>query len=88
MTCASCQHHVETALRATPGVASAHVDLIANRATIEFNPQVAQPESFIAAIRSAGYDAVLPRTEAQGHSVEPGRLERSMDRSRDPLVMV
>ena len=82
MTCASCQHHVETALRATPGVASAHVDLIANRATIEFNPQVAQPESFIDAIRSAGYDAVLPRTEAQGHSVEPG----ARDAERKALI--
>jgi len=78
MTCASCQHHVESALRATPGVATAHVDLMANRATIDFDPQIARPELLIEAIRAAGYDAVLPRTEAHGHSTEPdsGDAER------------
>jgi len=61
MTCASCQHHVEEALRSTAGVESAHVDLIAHRANVVFNPAVAGPEQLVAAIRSAGYDAVLPR---------------------------
>jgi Cu+-exporting ATPase len=70
MTCASCQHHVETTLRATPGVTSAHVDLMANRATVEFDPKIARPELLIDAIRASGYDAVLPRTEAQGHATE------------------
>ncbi len=63
MTCASCQHHVETALRSTPGVQSARVDLMANRANVVFDPAVAAPESLLTAIRSAGYDAVLPRSE-------------------------
>ena len=71
MTCASCQHHVETALRSTPGVSAAHVDLMANRATVEFDPEIARPELLIEAIRSAGYDAVLPRNESQGHANEP-----------------
>jgi Cu+-exporting ATPase len=71
MTCASCQHHVETALRATPGVSAARVDLMANRATVEFDPKVARPELLIQAIRSAGYDAVLPGNESQGHANEP-----------------
>jgi Cu+-exporting ATPase len=75
MTCASCQQHVETALRTTPGVTSAHVDLMANRATVEFDPQIARPELLIEAIRSAGYDAVLPRTEAQGRAAEPDTRE-------------
>ncbi len=61
MTCASCQHHVETALRATAGVQSAHVDLMGNRATIEYDPAAATPDKLVEAIRSAGYDAVLPR---------------------------
>jgi Cu+-exporting ATPase len=38
MTCASCQHHVEEALRSTAGVKSAHVDLMANRAQVVFDP--------------------------------------------------
>lgn len=62
MSCAACRHHVETALRGTEGVESAEVDLIAHRASVVFNPSVATPESVIAAIRGAGYDAVLPRS--------------------------
>jgi P-type Cu+ transporter len=61
MTCASCQHHVEEALRATAGVESASVDLMTHRANVIFDPAVARPEQLVAAIRGAGYDAVLPR---------------------------
>src|SRR5580692_3043313 len=61
MTCASCQHHVEEALRATAGVESAHVDLMAHRAKVVFDPAMAAPEQLVEAIRGAGYDAVLPR---------------------------
>ena len=61
MTCASCQHHVEQALRATAGVESASVDLMAHRASVVFDPSVAAPDQLVEAIRGAGYDAVLPR---------------------------
>ena len=61
MSCASCQHHVEEALRSTAGVESAHVDLMAHRASVVFDPGVAAPGSLVEAIRAAGYDAVLPR---------------------------
>jgi Cu+-exporting ATPase len=61
MTCASCQHHVEEALRSTAGVESAHVDLIANRAQVDYDPAIATPGLLVEAIRGAGYDAVLPR---------------------------
>jgi len=61
MTCASCQHHVEQALRSTPGVESAHVDLMAHRASVVFDSATAKPEQLVEAIRGAGYDAVLPR---------------------------
>jgi Cu+-exporting ATPase len=61
MTCASCQHHVEEALRATAGVESARVDLMAHRASVVFDPVLAAPEQLVEAIRGAGYDAVLPR---------------------------
>jgi Cu+-exporting ATPase len=63
MSCASCQHHVEAALRSTAGVESARVDLMAHRASVAFDPALVAPEQLVAAIRSAGYDAVLPRAE-------------------------
>jgi Cu+-exporting ATPase len=68
MTCASCQHHVEEALRGTLGVDSARVDLMAHRASVMFDPALAAPEQLVEAIRGAGYDAVLPRAgEGAGH---------------------
>lgn len=74
MTCASCQHHVESALSATPGVESARVDLMAHRATVEFDPAQAKPEALVEAIRAAGYDAVLPRA---GDSKSPSQADNS-----------
>jgi len=64
MTCAACQRHVEEALRSTAGVSDAHVDLMAHRARVVFDPALAPPEKLVAAIRQAGYDAVLPRPGA------------------------
>jgi Cu+-exporting ATPase len=64
MTCAACQHHVESALRSTAGVQSAHVDLMANRATVVFDPLRADPPALVEAIRGAGYDAVFASTSS------------------------
>ncbi len=61
MTCAACQRHVEEALRSAAGVESARVDLMAHRASVVFDPEMASPQALVDAIRSAGYDAVLPR---------------------------
>ena len=66
MTCASCQHHVEEALRSTAGVASARVDLMAHRASVVFDPALAASQQLVEAIRGAGYDAVLPRAGDSG----------------------
>jgi Cu+-exporting ATPase len=79
MTCAACQHHVEEALRATTGVESARVDLMAHRASVVFDPSRARPEALIEAIRGAGYDAVLPRADASGpdHGDTPAGSERT-----------
>jgi Cu+-exporting ATPase len=66
MTCASCQHHVESALRSTPGVESAHVDLMANRATVVFDPRLADAQVLVQAIRGAGYDSSLPSADDAG----------------------
>jgi Cu+-exporting ATPase len=70
MTCASCQHHVEEALRATAGVESARVDLMAHRASVVFDPALAAPAQLVEAIRGAGYDAVLPRVGDEGARIE------------------
>jgi Cu+-exporting ATPase len=75
MTCASCQHHVETALSSTAGVQSARVDLMANRATVVYDPASTAPANLIEAVRAAGYDAVLPRSgPPAGHSSPEGAI--------------
>jgi Cu+-exporting ATPase len=79
MTCASCQHHVEEALKATAGVESARVDLMAHRANVVFNPAIATPAQLVDAIRAAGYDAVLPRADAASTS-SPDSLNDEAER--------
>jgi Cu+-exporting ATPase len=64
MSCASCVAAVENALEKTPGVREASVDLIGQRADVRVESGRAAPESLVAAVRSAGYDAEL-RTHAQ-----------------------
>ena len=66
MTCAACQHHVESALRSTAGVESARVDLMAHRASVGFRSLAGRPQALVEAIRAAGYDAVLPRAGDSG----------------------
>jgi P-type Cu+ transporter len=80
MTCAACQHHVESALQKASGVKSAHVDLMANRASVVFDPDVASPQSLLEAIRSAGYDAVLPRPGESNDAANSPRTSSDYER--------
>jgi len=82
MSCAACQHHVEEALHAAPGVVEARVDLMAHRATVVFDPEATAPAALIAAVRAAGYDAVLPR--ANDHS--PDAREQDATAARKAWV--
>src|SRR5688572_19369467 len=58
MTCASCVARVEKALKAVPGVGSAEVNLATETATVAL-AEGAAPESLVAAVRDAGYEARL-----------------------------
>lgn len=60
MSCAACQVHVERALRETPGVSDAQVNLMSHRARVTYDPAVAKPDHLIGAVRKAGYDASMP----------------------------
>lgn len=76
MTCAACQSHVERALRETPGVLDANVNLLANTARVRFDPLLTQPEDLISRVRAAGYEAALPAEseDADDHAAEEGSL--------------
>ena len=74
MTCASCQHHVENALNGTAGVKSAHVDLMANRASIVFDPGEASAARLVEAIPNLiQWGAVFGPCRVRGFGLTVGR---------------
>lgn len=76
MTCAACQAHVERALRETPGVANATVNLMTHSARVEYEPEITRLESLFDAVREAGYDASLAVEDASAE--EHGQHERGL----------
>jgi P-type Cu+ transporter len=64
MTCAACQSFVQRTLESQAGVRSASVNLMMERATVEYDPLAVSPQSLVSAINETGYEALLP---------EPGR---------------
>jgi P-type Cu+ transporter len=55
MTCASCVRRIEKALSRVEGVAEANVNLATETARVAYDPSVAGPEQFKAAVEKAGY---------------------------------
>ncbi len=56
MTCASCAQTIEKALRKTPGVQEANVNLATERARVTYEPSKVDRDGLVAAVRSVGYD--------------------------------
>ena len=70
MTCASCVARVEKALKKTPGVVGAEVNLATEKAEVRFvgRPQEMQ-DQLLAAVEKAGYKAALPTPEEAAQPV-------------------
>lgn len=64
MTCASCASTVEKALNAIPGMTSAAVNFAAEKATVEFDPELVDKDRMRAAVESVGY-AVREKVEEE-----------------------
>lgn len=81
MTCASCVGRIETALRATPGVRSASVNLAAERASVELDPG-GNASAVAEAIRSVGYEPMERTVELKIAGMTcascVGRVERGL----------
>ena len=88
MTCAGCVSRVENAIRQTPGVAEAAVNLLAGSAQVRLSAE-GDPEAVAEAIRKAGYEA-RPRRHVHGHDHGPtdeaSRLAEVAGLKRDTLV--
>ncbi len=61
MTCVMCVKAVKAALEATPGVASAEINLGRETAEVVFDPERVKLPGLVAAIREAGYEVALER---------------------------
>jgi P-type Cu+ transporter len=61
MTCAACSARVERALKQSPGVSEAHVNLMTASATVGFDPAATSPRQLAEVVRSTGYGAELPQ---------------------------
>jgi len=71
MTCANCAMNIERTLnKKVPGVLQASVNFASERATVEYLPNLTSVEKIIAAIRMAGFDAILPDEAGGDEDVE------------------
>ncbi|MDQ3913298.1 MAG: heavy metal translocating P-type ATPase, partial [Actinomycetota bacterium] len=57
MSCASCVARVEKALSKTDGVSAASANFAAEKATVEYDPKITDPDELIGAIEGVGYGA-------------------------------
>ncbi|SHI33014.1 heavy metal translocating P-type ATPase [Desulfofundulus thermosubterraneus] len=55
MTCAACVARVERALKNTPGVTGAVVNLVTGKASVEYDPEKVSVEQLVKTIRELGY---------------------------------
>ncbi|MBD9591164.1 copper-translocating P-type ATPase [Pseudomonas sp. PDM03] len=75
MTCASCVGRVERALAKVPGVKSVSVNLANERAHLELLGQI-DPQTLIAAVTKAGYNARVWEVEHPSTDTQHQRLHR------------
>ena len=68
MTCASCQSHVEKAVRKLDGVSDVYVNLLQNNMDVTFDEKICSISKIEEAVDKAGYKATLPEERERGVS--------------------
>ncbi len=88
MTCANCAGNIERALdRKVPGVVSAAVNFASERVAVEYIPAVTGLDDIVAAIRTAGYEALAPEGGDAGEDADMrARRAEIADQTRKFLV--
>ena len=85
MTCASCVRRVEKGLEKVPGVTAANVNLATERATVTYDPAVADLATLHSAVERAGYRVgEVPAAEASPAIQQPAARPSAQPSTIDP----
>ncbi|WP_340818394.1 heavy metal translocating P-type ATPase [Methanolobus sp. WCC4] len=74
MTCASCAKRVEDALGKTEGVVSASVNLPAEKAFVEYDPDITDMDALVKAVQDTGYGAIPADRKARTITADIGEM--------------
>jgi len=79
MTCANCAANLERTLnRKLPGVVEASVNFASEQAQVAYVPSLVSVDDMVAAIRRAGYDAIVPADLAERPDAEQAARDREI----------
>src|SRR5215211_3300632 len=85
MTCASCVRRVEKGLEKVPGVTAANVNLATERATVAYDPTIADLATLRTAVERAGYHVgVVPYADATPTTQHPPTSPAELATATDP----
>jgi len=87
ISCASCVATIEGALRETPGVVSASVNLATNAATVEFAPAATSLQDLRRAIRDVGYEPLEIPEGTWSPDHEKAAREREIQTLQTKLIV-
>jgi Cu+-exporting ATPase len=68
MSCAACAARIEKGLLKLPGVESANVNLAMERATVQYDDKLVQPEQFDELVTNLGYEVIHEKSSAAGET--------------------
>lgn len=76
MHCASCVNVIEKSLKKTPGIKTAVVNLAAETATVNFDPDICSEDQIASAVANVGYQAI---TSQETISVDQEKEEKAKE---------
>jgi Cu+-exporting ATPase len=79
MSCAACAARIERSLRALPGVQAADVNFALARATVHYDPALAQPDTLRGAVEAAGYAVTTAETPPPSAPTPEARIELGLE---------
>jgi Cu+-exporting ATPase len=79
MSCAACAARIERSLRAVPGVETADVNFALARATVHYDPEVAEAGTLRQAVEAAGYAVTRLETPPSPRPAPEAKVELALE---------